>query len=156
MRDRRHAGDILLTLDPGVDRLHVRPGCDVALGQDGLLNAVDLCDDVELSCVPRQDLAAVFKLVLSVSTTAQADSCDDAVRDSAGARVDVHRKQRNCGSVVGSEANELWKYLLAILLLDMGCVARDEKFFFGFHSPLTPQSPHLHWDCRCPEDRAPF
>lgn len=115
MRDRRHTGDILLTLDPDVDRLHVCPGSDVVLGQDGLLNPVDLCNDEEFSCVPRQNLAAIFKLVLRVSTAAQADSCNDAIGDCAGAGVDVHRKQRDRGSVVGREADELDQSLSAIL-----------------------------------------
>lgn len=110
MRDGRYAGNVLLALDPDVYRLYVCARSDVVLGQDGLLDPVDLRDDVELPRVAPQDLAAVFKFVLRVPAAAQADGCDDAVGDGAGAGVDVHREQRDRCSVVGREADELWSH----------------------------------------------
>lgn len=125
MWDWRHAGDVLLALDPRIDGLHVRPGGDVVLGQDVLLDAVDLCHDKELARVARQDLAAVLKLVLGVPAAAQADGRYDAVRDRAGAWVDGHSEQRDRGSVVGGESDELRRYGLAIFPPILWCAVRD-------------------------------
>jgi hypothetical protein len=152
VRDRRHAGDILLALDPDVDRLHVGAGRDVVLGLDGLLNPVNLCDDIVLARVAGQDLAAVFKLVLGISAAPQADGCDDAVRHGACAGVDVHCVQGDGGAVVGGEADELRRSI------SKRCCRYSPWFGrrWEVDLPLTLQSQHLGLGCRCQCERAPF
>lgn len=96
VRGRRHAGHVLLALDPDVHGLHVRARQEAVLRRPRLRHAVDLRHHAVVPRVARQDVRAVLELVLWVAAAAQPDGRYDAVGYGAGARVDVHCVEGYC------------------------------------------------------------
>ena len=107
---RRDARNILLGLDPDIDRLDVGAGEDALLRGARRRDAVDLSHDAVVAGVAREDVSAVLELVLRVAAAAETDGGDDAVCHGACARVDVHGVEGDGGAGVRGIADDLRVY----------------------------------------------
>jgi hypothetical protein len=108
--DWRNSRNILLAMDPDVNRLDVLAHSKTILCDTSLRNTINLGDDLILASISAENLIAVLELVLGVASTSEPESRDEAICSLASARIDVHCVQGNSSSRVGDEANELMRH----------------------------------------------
>lgn len=120
---RKGSRNLLLAVNPDVDRLYVGASQETVLGGTRSRNPVDLGDSAVVACVAGENVGTVLKPVLLGVT--KANDGDYPVSNLASAGVNVHGVESDGSTVVGGITTDLRMGLACVHIRIKGVLTRD-------------------------------